>query len=50
MALKFIKNLPDVNFAVQYGSSILKKANKTIDPRAQVDLIIAVDDPLTWHA
>jgi translocator assembly and maintenance protein 41 len=47
--MELLKRCPSVAFAVQYGSSVLRRPNKGIDSAAQIDLILAVDDPLAWH-
>ena len=46
--MEFIRSLPPVVVAVNYGSSFLRKANKTIDKSSQIDLILAVDDFKSW--
>lgn len=43
---KFLNKLPPIKHAIAYGSTVLKKPNIGIDPNAQIDLIIAVDEPL----
>jgi len=49
IASAFLKELPLVDHAVLYGSSYLKKPLIGVDSSAQVDLILAVKDPLDWH-
>lgn len=49
MALSFIARLPEAACVLQYGSSVLKTAGGQIDPHAQVDLILAVKNPVEFH-
>ena len=46
---EFLKCLPKAEFCITYGSSYLKASNG-IDPKAQIDLIIGVDNEHNWHS
>lgn len=47
--LEFIKKRPEVIAAYGYGSGVFKQSGYTSKDKAQIDLILVVDDLKKWH-